>query len=190
MQWVLYFLLLSSCGRRRNGDVCSSAGNIWLNQMYWERCSKDDFFQNCKAPCAISPFAPLSVTSRYKHELFGFVFEAHLGLQDQTSISALGWQIGSVLAWAPHHFLFANNCCLLSYAEMVQGSSHFGFLGLFGVFFPPLMAFYHRVQISDLLSLMLQQYSLLYQLACVLLRVMKDPGSRKMSLNFTCDGRV
>jgi len=34
MQWVLYFLLLSSCGRRRNGDVCSSAGNIWLHQMY------------------------------------------------------------------------------------------------------------------------------------------------------------
>lgn len=70
-----------------------------------ECCSKDDFFQNCKAPCAISPSAPLSVTSRCKHELFGLVFETHLGLQDQTSISALSWQIGSVLACTAPHFL-------------------------------------------------------------------------------------
>lgn len=52
--------------------------------------AKTTSFQTCKAPCAISPFAPLSVTSCCRYELFGFVFEAHLGLQDQTSISALG----------------------------------------------------------------------------------------------------
>lgn len=91
--------------------------------MYWERHSKDDFFQTCKAPCAICPFAPLSMTSRCRHELFGFLFEDLPGLQDQNSISALGWWIAQVLACTPHHFLFANNCCLLLYAEMVQDSS-------------------------------------------------------------------
>lgn len=175
MQWVLYFLVLSSCGRRRNGDVCSSAGNIWLNQMYWEHCSKEDLFQSCEASCAISPFAPLSVTSRCKHELFGFVFEAHLGLQDQTSAPALGWQISSVRACAPRHFLFADNCCLLSSIKIVQGSSRFSF------------PFRNTFIMSRSLTLYPQCCS---TVICTNQHVFSCmPQKNQRSLNFSCNGR-
>lgn len=58
MQWISYFLLLSSCGRRRNGDVCSSAGNIWLNQMYWVLQQRQLFPKLQGSMCHFSFCAP------------------------------------------------------------------------------------------------------------------------------------
>lgn len=43
MQRVSYFLLLSSCGGRRNSDVCSSAGNIWLTRCTESATAKMTF---------------------------------------------------------------------------------------------------------------------------------------------------
>lgn len=42
----LVFSPREQCGRRRNTDVCSSAGNIWLTKCT-ECCSKEDIFQTC-----------------------------------------------------------------------------------------------------------------------------------------------
>lgn len=96
------------CGKRRNTDVCGSAGIIWLTKCTG-CCSKEDFFQTCEAPCAMSPSAPLSVTSHCSHELFGFLFEAPPGLQYQISLSALGWWTAQVLACTPIIFSLQTN---------------------------------------------------------------------------------